>query len=256
MKKKIFSILFALVLLVSFSLVTAVPVAAQENKPITPPELKEITFIHYAQSDFPVKPDRPPGQDKKDKEPPDAVNDHYELLGLYLPGDFSIQVNLAQAPEGALDEIQLAFETWDGEVTTELFNDVVVITTTESGLALDGWNTVSWVRIAPPKIIAMVRIWYYDLEGAPDPIIEFDIVLNSFLKWGIDQDGEGDQYVLEKAFDVCNIMTHEVGHPVGLADLYEEEYRELTMYGYGEKGETLKISLEVGDIAGIQAIYE
>lgn len=248
-------LVIALVLSISLALVMVVPAAAQDNKPITPPEIKEITFIHYAQLDSPGKPDRPPGQAKKDKEPPPVENNYYDLLGLYLPKTFSIQVNPAGGPgpeEVLLDEIRQAFETWDGVVTTELFGDEVEITTA-SGLALDGQNTVSWVRIAPPKIIAMVRMWYNDVEGTPDPIIEFDIVLNAFLQWGIDPDDEGP--ITIEAFDVQNIMTHEIGHPVGLDDLYEEEYRELTMYGYSSKGETQKISLEEGDINGALAIY-
>jgi len=250
MKKKLFSVLFALVMVLSLSLVTAAPATAQENKPITPPELKQITFIHYAQPDFPGKPDRPPGQDKKDKDPPPVDNGYYELLGLYLPGNFDIQVNPAGGPEGALYEIEQAFETWDDVVNTELFKDEIG-TTTVSGVADDSQNTVSWVRIVPRKIIAMVSIWYLD-DNDPetlDKIFEFDIVLNSFLEWGIDPDDEG-------AFNVQNIMTHEVGHPVGLADLYEEEYRELTMYGYSSKGETQKISLEEGDKVGALAIYK
>ena len=40
-----------------------------------------------------------------------------------------------------------------------------------------------------------------------------------------------------------------------LADLYEEQYRELTMYGYGRTGETIKLSLEEGDEAGAYFIY-
>ena len=253
MKKKLFSVLLALVLALSLCLVTAVPVGAQDNKPITPPEVKEVTFIHYARPDSPGKPPAPPGQAKKDEEPPPVDNTYYELLGLYLPSTFSYKVNLSGAPEGALVEIRQAFETWDGVVTTELFNDAVE-TTTISRLSLDGQNVVFWNRIAPPKIIAMVRIWYLDDEGTPDPIIEFDIVLNAFLKWGIDPDPDDEDTI--NAFDVQNIVTHEVGHPVGLDDLYEEEYRELTMYGYSSKGETQKISLEQGDKDGALYIYE
>ena len=43
---------------------------------------------------------------------------------------------------------------------------------------------------------------------------------------------------------------------VGLDDLYDKKYSELTMYGYSEEGETKKISLENGDELGCQALYE
>ena len=52
-----------------------------------------------------------------------------------------------------------------------------------------------------------------------------------------------------------NVGTHELGHVVGLDDLYPAQYRDLTMYGYSAAKETKKITLENGDIAGTQAIY-
>ena len=221
--------------------------AESEKKPITPSELKCITFIHYA------KPDKPPGKpDKPDKpdEPtlPEPDNSAFELLGIYLPDTVTYHVNPNGAPEEVLAEIQLSFEAWDGETGKELF--IFSSLTNSSGLNLDGQNTISWRRIAPRSIIAVTRLWY----DAADQIVEFDIAFNAFLKWGIDPDDEGP-VSLSKKYDVQNIATHEVGHVVGLGDLYEDQYRELTMYGYGRTGETIKMSLEEGDIAGAQYLY-
>ena len=55
--------------------------------------------------------------------------------------------------------------------------------------------------------------------------------------------------------DFENIATHELGHSVGLADLYESKCSEMTMYGYADYGETKKQTLEDGDIKGIKEIY-
>jgi len=241
MKKVLISILVVLILLLSFP--ATVLAAESSKKPLTPPELKSVTFIHYAKPDKPGKPDEP-------DEPPlsEPDNSAYELLGIYLPDTVTYHVNLDGAPEEVLDEIQLSFETWDEETGKELF--IFDSLTNRSGLNLDGQNTLSWRRIAPRNIIAVTRLWY----DAADQIVEFDIAFNAFLKWGIDPDDEGP-ISLSKMYDVQNIATHEVGHVVGLADLYEDQYRELTMYGYGRTGETIKISLEEGDIAGAQYIY-
>ncbi|MQY58034.1 MAG: matrixin family metalloprotease [Clostridia bacterium] len=242
MKKVLISFLIISILLLSFPV--TVLAAEPSNKPITPPELKSITFIHYA------KPDKPPGKPDKPDEPPlpEPDNSAYELLGIYLPDTVTYHVNPDGAPEGVLAEIQLSFETWDDETGKELF--IFNSLTNSSGLNLDAQNTISWRRIAPRNIIAVTRLWY----DAAGQIVEFDIAFNAFLKWGIDPDDEGP-ISLSKMYDIQNIATHEVGHVVGLADLYEDQYRELTMYGYGKTGEIIKISLEEGDIAGAQYLY-
>ncbi|MFC2069138.1 matrixin family metalloprotease [Chloroflexota bacterium] len=246
MKKAIIVLLSISILLLS---VPAATLAAEPvNKPITPGELKSITFIHYAKPDKPPKPDKPGKPDEP--EPPAPDNSAYELLGISLPGTTTFYVNSSGAPAGSVNEMIQSFETWDIETGAELFG--YAGQTSVYGLNNDGQNTVSWVRVAPRSTIALTRLWY---NPATDEIVEFDIVFNAFLKWGIDPDDEGP-IKLSKAFDVENIATHEVGHVVGLGDLYEEQYRELTMYGYGQTGETIKISLEEGDVEGAQYLYD
>ena len=63
------------------------------------------------------------------------------------------------------------------------------------------------------------------------------------------EDGESGK------MDFENIARHELGHAVGLGDLYNDACSEQTMYGYSENGETKKQTLESGDIAGIQKLY-
>ena len=49
---------------------------------------------------------------------------------------------------------------------------------------------------------------------------------------------------------------YELGHSVGLADLYTARCSDQTMYGYASLGETQKRSLEAGDTAGIRKLYQ
>jgi len=55
--------------------------------------------------------------------------------------------------------------------------------------------------------------------------------------------------------DLQNIATHELGHGVGLADIYTSSCSAVTMYGYSNNGETEKRTLELPDITGLQKIY-
>ena len=92
--------------------------------------------------------------------------------------------------------------------------------------------------------IAMTIIWR--LTGIPE-LIEWDQVYNTGYPWS--DSGESGK------MDFQNIATHELGHSVGLGDLYTEECTDQTMYGYADYGETNKQTLEAGDIAGIQELY-
>jgi hypothetical protein len=89
-------------------------------------------------------------------------------------------------------------------------------------------------------------------------LVEFDIIFDDVdFEWGI---GDANKMDLE------NIATHEIGHALGLADLYDWTYdttdpevlnkvREQTMYGLAIEGETKKRTLETGDIAGVEVLY-
>ena len=220
------------------------------HKPITPGgQYERLVLVHHAKPPWAGKPDK--------EEPEEPDNDAYELLGLewVVPeGGVPYEIDPDHAPEGSVAEIEAAFEAWDDATSTELFDDDVIVDSSvaPSVNSPDGVNTVSWRRIVPPRVIAATFIWYYSETGE---MVDCDVVMNTKHDWGIDTDGEGENDVLEDAFDVCNIVTHEAGHVVGLADLYDDIYSELTMYGYSSEGETKKISLENGDVLGCQSLY-
>lgn len=159
-------------------------------------------------------------------------------------------VNTKAAPSGAIIAVENAFETWDAQIGKELYNDNVQ-SINAAGNRYDGKNVVSWGRLGR-GIIAQTTVWYntQTLE-----IVEVGMVFNTAYKWGIDTDGEDSAYVLTNAFDVQNIATHEAGHTLMLEDLYMPAANALTMYGYGSYGQTYALSLGVGDISGIKAIY-
>jgi len=55
--------------------------------------------------------------------------------------------------------------------------------------------------------------------------------------------------------DLQNIATHELGHAVGLNDIYSGSCSYVTMYGYSTEGDIGKRTLEQPDITGLQTMY-
>lgn len=257
MKKVLFAALVITALLVSLTgAVAAAPPADNLGKGI-----EKTVLIHYK---APGKPPGTPGNGPGggDKEPKEEQG--YKLFrgGIkWADGDTPVDylINIGSIPTDLInpggispvDEIIAAFEAWDDATSSqELFN--APGTTTLSGT--DPWdgNIISWTNLGNTGIIAVTTFWWW--TGTKE-LVAFDMEFNTQFKWGIDSDGEATGFVLSGAMDIRNIATHEAGHTLVLEDLYQSQLSEMTMYGYSTEGEVKAISLELGDIAGVQALY-
>jgi len=114
---------------------------------------------------------------------------------------------------------------------------------------LNGANEVMFADIDSQGAIGVTIIWGI-FGGKPSNrvLVEWDMVFDDVdFDWSAT--GEAGK------MDFENIATHELGHAVGMGDLYTSECSEQTMYGYAGYGETKKRTLESGDIAGINKLY-
>jgi len=120
------------------------------------------------------------------------------------------------------------------------------------GKTLDGENEVEFASIDSPGAIAVTYIW--GIFGGPTfnrQLTEWDQVYDD-----ADFDWSLAETSVTGKMDFENIATHELGHAVGMNDLYTSSCSAQTMYGYADYGETNKRSLESGDMAGIKALYK
>lgn len=113
----------------------------------------------------------------------------------------------------------------------------------------DGQNEVIFANIEDSNAIAITIAWGI-FGGAPQNrvIVEWDQVYD-------DQDFDWSATGEAGKMDFWNIAIHELGHSIGLGDLYTAECSQETMYGYASEGEINKRDLNAGDITGISKLY-
>jgi len=203
-----------------------------------PPEIEVVTFVNI------------PYWTSPPWYPPEDDTDTYRLVrgGIRWASDVlpvSCIVYTSGAPTGAFTAVTPAFGVWDGQTSTSIYGTISDNGGTPPGMVMDGSNTVCWGTIdGPGGTIAVTNFafWVNTKE-----LIEFDIVFDNEEQWSTD----GSEF----AFDIQNVMTHELGHTLVLDDLRSPRDGALTMHAYTWPGDSTKRSLGSGDIRGIKAIY-
>ena len=136
------------------------------------------------------------------------------------------------APDAAAEWSSVSFQG-----NTIPFNITIVGTTTQRAGEND-WNSCIGYYGDPDmedNWVAFTQRWRY---ANSDRILEADISLNYYLPWNYHGYTSEDEYCL------LQVITHEMGHVVGMLDVYyyvgyEEnewncsEYEHYTMQGYG-----------------------
>lgn len=178
----------------------------------------------------------------------------YGLGGWHMTGPLTYRVNYATAPasvgvNAAQQAFVASFGTWSSADPDKTF--VEGASTGVKVSKFDGINAVLWGSVQYSSAIAVTRVWYYTSTGA---LAEADVVFNKRLPWKANDPAAGDCGGDVSSYDVQNIATHEFGHVFGLGDLYGDAEKDLTMYGYGTKGELKKVSLGLGDALGANAL--
>lgn len=197
-------------------------------------ELEKIQFIHY----------------KENKAKVPKQNTCYKLLGVKwktFPIDYVINPS---NPQGLSDlfvtsMISASAETWDSATSIELFNDIYDINTTAKYGVQNFENVIVFGDYPDSGVIGITSIWYTRFTRQ---IVEFDMLLNTDFIWG-------DATLNPSVMDLKNIVVHELGHSVGLGDIYSSSCSAVTMFGYSDYGETSKQTLETPDITGLQKMY-
>lgn len=188
----------------------------------------KVTHIHYVKSDA------------KSNKPPKTVT-CYSLAGW----KWSNLVTYTVSPDdpNLISAVSNADSTWDTATSAKLF------TYPASGSypwgVYDGINSVSFGNYPTSGVIAVTSTWY---NRYTKQAVESDILFDTDFVWG-------DATQMSNVMDIQNIATHEIGHTLGLNDLYSIACSPETMYGYSSYGETCKRTLENPDTTGLRMLY-
>jgi len=252
MKKVGLGILIGIIAL-TFSgvIVIAKAIAPQEKGKANAPDLEKIEFIHYKKNFAKPAAGKAPKQSSCYKFLPGKVRWQTSNIGYLINPANS---NLPQ--DFICSAIKASAETWDNPTFKELFQGYPAgcgIEYTPKYGDSDGKNAITFGNYPDPNVIAVTTVWY---NPAIKAIVEFDMKFNtgSDWTWGSCLGSEVDCHN-NKVMDLQNIATHELGHGVGLSDVYETNCSEVTMYGYSTEGETDKRILETPDITGLRILY-
>lgn len=239
-------LVFAVVGLVSASIIPAADQAkgksqGPEHSPVIGDnwELESVDFIHY------VKPENPGASGKPAKQ-----QSCYKLMGVKwkaLPVSYNINpTNSGLSDTFVVDAVSAGAEQWDSFTATELFNDNPSVDYSAYFGNQNFVNAVSFGDYPQDGVIGVTRIWYTRVGKR---IVEFDIMFDTDFQWG------DASSTTAPVMDLQNIATHELGHGIGLSDVYQTSCSQVTMYGYSSYLEMIKRTLEAPDITGLRILY-
>jgi poly(3-hydroxybutyrate) depolymerase len=145
--------------------------------------------------------------------------------------------------------VATAANTWDAATNQNIFADsnLVTASTTVSADKYDRNNVVAWKPVSS-SALAYSRTWFnYNKVDGYNTALESDIVFNTGYTWRTDG--------LNGGIDVQSVALHELGHTLGLGDLYgksqfSDDTRQVMHYYNG-----VKRTLGNGDSAGIWKLY-
>lgn len=238
MKKLVLVGIIAAMLIVPVVLALGIPA----NDKAKAPDLEKIEFIHY-KKDF-AKPEA-----AKAPKPPSCYKflTPTKIKWTVLPVKYVINPTNSQglAETFVTSTVSISAETWDATTGKELMNNAYTIDSTAKYGVQNYKNAITFGNYPTAGVIAVTTVWY---NPATKAVVEFDIMFDTDWTWG-------DATVDTTVMDLQNIATHELGHGVGLGDVYDSVCSYVTMYGYSNYGETQKRTLETPDITGLQTLY-
>ena len=262
MLNKILAIEASLMLLLMPASALALPQQAVENSaveiqslgfavdPQTGKVVEGLAFIHHkkAYNHKPNHGNKPGGGDTTSVCYSFLANGTKWLNAEPYATDFTNNEDLDPAHLSSL--FAESVSTWENAANFDIFGDEIGDADGADETSPDGKNEVMFGNIDGNSSIAVTIVW--GIFRGPSwnrELVEWDMVLDQeSFDWSAEALG------VPNKMDFQNIVTHELGHALGLSHPADSCLEE-TMYRYADNEEINKRDLAAGDIAGVNALY-
>lgn len=173
-----------------------------------------------------------------------------EAAGWKLSKSWNYNLNISNVPQSVGSNnfptiAESGFNAWTDPTKVNFSRGS---NTSKTRSSYDSQNIVTWGRTNGSAL----GVTYIRYNSQTKQVVDVDTILNQKFAW---KWSGSPTCAYPDAYDAQGILTHELGHWVGLDDEYDSSYQHNTMYGYGAKGEAKKNTLTTGDKSAASAIY-
>lgn len=177
---------------------------------------------------------------------------------------FVVDPTLEAAVPGAGMAVASAMASWSGAEGAPVLS--YSVGTAPGVIAVDGVNSVVYAPEGYPPAGDALAVTLVSFSDETGEIIDTDIVINGIHGFAvlaagaqasgpaIALDAQGSAGATDGPFDVEHVVSHELGHALGLADV-DVEGDAAVMFAYTAPGDPSRRGPQADDLAGIQSLY-